>query len=170
MSDTPITDAAEFDFSEDCTPEDNMVVASCDMRKLECKLNEANAQLRSLKLELKESYELKDSLVKGHLELGEMLKEANADRLRLREAVRLMYDASPVSYVYACDKASALINSQPPTVVAKADADALASALEMVQAILDAETEGGLADAEGFANAIQPPLKTYRNKYKEGKQ
>jgi hypothetical protein len=41
MSDTPITDAAEFDFNEDCTPEDNMVVASCDMRKLERELNEA---------------------------------------------------------------------------------------------------------------------------------
>jgi hypothetical protein len=170
MSDTPRTDAAEFDFSEDCAPQDNMVVASCDMRKLERELNEANAQLRSLKLELKESYNLKNSLVKGHLELGETLKEANADRLRLREAVRLMYDASPVTYVYACDKARALINSPPPPVVAKADADALASALEMVQAILDAETEGGLADAEEFANAIQPPLKTYRNKYKEGKQ
>ena len=41
MSDTPITDVAEFDFNEDCTPEDNMVVASCDMRKLERELNEA---------------------------------------------------------------------------------------------------------------------------------
>jgi hypothetical protein len=56
-------------------------------RELEHELNEANAQLRSLKLELKESYNLKDSLVKGHLELGETLKEANADRLRLREAL-----------------------------------------------------------------------------------
>jgi hypothetical protein len=41
MSDTPITDAAEFDFDEDCTPEDNMVVASCDMRRLERRLNES---------------------------------------------------------------------------------------------------------------------------------
>ena len=48
MSDTPRTDAAEFDFSEDCTPEDNMVVASCDMRKLECELNEAKADADAL--------------------------------------------------------------------------------------------------------------------------
>jgi sugar-specific transcriptional regulator TrmB len=79
MSDTPRTDAAEFDFDEDCVPENNMVVASCIMAELERELNEANAQLRSLKLELKESYKLKDSLVKGHLELGERLKEAKAD-------------------------------------------------------------------------------------------
>ena len=174
MSDTPRTDAAEFHFSEDCTPEDNMVVASCDMRKLERELNEANAQLRSLKLELKESYNLKNSIVKGHLELGETLKEANADRLRLREAVRLMYDASPVTYVYACDKARALINSPPPPVVAKPDADALADALEKFE--FSATSYHGHSmcpeclcipqfDEEHKDGCVFQSLKNYRSKY-----
>jgi hypothetical protein len=86
--------------------------------------------------------------------------ESDADRLRLREAVRLMYDASPVSYVYACDKARALINSPPPPVVDKVDADALADALECA-------TQHTQHMDFRLACQIESKLEVYRAKYQE---
>jgi hypothetical protein len=87
MSDTPRTDAATLTEPYQVRELEFEVVDAGEMARLERELNEANAQLRSLKLELKESYKLKDSLVKGRLELGEMLNQANADRLRLLVAL-----------------------------------------------------------------------------------
>jgi chromosome segregation ATPase len=77
MSDTPRTDAATLTEPHQVRELVFEVVKADYMAELERELNEANAQLRSLKLELKESYKLKDSLVKEHLELCETLKEAN---------------------------------------------------------------------------------------------
>ena len=91
MSDTPRTDAATLTEPYEVRELEFEVVDAGEMARLERELNEANAQLRSLKLELKESYNLKDSLVKEHLELGETLKEANADRLRLLELLHEAY-------------------------------------------------------------------------------
>ena len=116
MSDTPITDAAEFDFSEDCTPEDNMVVASCDMRKLERKLNEANGLIAEAKTHLQEvdlpdepidiqakrlrdAHDWQAGIAAGYerqiraanetlRKLNDALDEANADRLRLLSFIK----------------------------------------------------------------------------------
>jgi len=146
MSDTPRTDAATHDDWSGGVCAVNVEVCA----KLERELNEANAQLRSLKLELKESYELKDSLVKEHLELCETLKEAlKRERVAIaswdEERHRALREAKRVLEV-------------------KADADALADAIEYTlkaDALLHPETKHvGMRQA----------LETYRNKYKEGKQ
>jgi hypothetical protein len=63
MSDTPRTDAAEFDFDEDCVPENNMVVASCIMAELERELNEANAD----RLRLRKALQWASIEAKGRL-------------------------------------------------------------------------------------------------------
>jgi hypothetical protein len=145
-------------------------------QKIERELNEANAQLRSLKLELKESYELKDSLVKGHLELGEMLKEANADRLRLLSFIKELNAtkfAHGREYRSKCGKFLQALSATPPPVVAKSDADALADAVEIMRvgicsAAIPNATEREIAgDAVKLASEL---LKTYRNKYQEGNQ
>jgi hypothetical protein len=148
-------------------------------QKIERELNEANTQLRSLKLELKESYELKDSLVKGHLELGEMLKEANADRLRLREvvatvasdlrdAVRESHDIGDSYIAGTAAKLEKVIESTPPPpVVAKADADALALLLGSI--MRDLPTNKDWLDPT-LEKSAHEALKTYRNKYQEGNQ
>lgn len=48
-SKTPRTDALEFDRDEDCSIEDNMVVASADCRQLETELAEAKRELEELR-------------------------------------------------------------------------------------------------------------------------
>jgi hypothetical protein len=101
--------------------------------------------------------------------LNDAIHEANTDRLRLREAVRLMYDASPVSYVYACDKARALINSPPPPVVAKVDWDALLNLAEEAAALAARGDDWDDFDNQRLSS-VDDQLKTYRNKYQEGNQ
>jgi hypothetical protein len=196
MSDTPRTDAATLTEPYQVRELEFEVVDAGEMARLERELNEANAQLRSLKLELKESYELKDSLVKKHLEFGETLKEANADRLRLRVAfgdLLLIYEKDNTSYdsygvegsdwpvcdicqaegkpgIFSCGlphdescvvyKFQQALTTPPPPVVAKADADALADALETISCY---------SDKYSSLDAKQA-LETYRNKYKEGNQ
>jgi hypothetical protein len=184
MSDTPRTDAAQREAADDTGAIARMEPIWSTMEALEHELNEANAQLRSLNLELKESYNLKDSLVKGHLELDERLKEANADRLRLRGLFQKVSDnveyPEPHCYCHksppcndcvenggvreVLDAIKQALTTPPPPVVAKPDADALAEAIEYTlkaDAILHPAT-----DHVGMRQALQ----AYRNKYQEGKQ
>jgi len=218
MSDTPITDAAEFDFDEDCTPEDNMVVASCDMRKLERELNE----LKTERLKLHESL-VKAQLASVPLCIGrpiidilakegqwisesgqgvvaaddlfrnspyDALDEANADRLRLQEALesaqQLQYEicgatmamahGEPESNVWAAINSmgstmkvvSTALSAPPPPVVAKADADALAEAVEIMRVGICSAAMPNATEREIASDAVKQAselLKTYRNKY-----
>ena len=171
MSDTPRTDAATLTEPYQVRELEFEVVGAGEMARLERELNEANAQLRSLNLELKESYKLKDLLVKKHLELGERLKEDNADRLRLREVLeRIVAMCDRPGYVRP-DWINNALTTPPPPVVAKADADALAEAVEIMRvgicsAAMPNATEREIAsDAVKHASEV---LKAYRNKYKEG--
>jgi hypothetical protein len=90
------------------------------------------------------------------------LNEANADRLRLRQALA---QAGAGQFL---DTISA---TPPPPVVAKADADAVADACKLCSEIiglLSAEFPEGWAaidDINKAWNAAQSALETYRTKY-----
>jgi hypothetical protein len=128
MSDTPRTDAAQFDWSDDCTPEDGLVVAACDMQQLERELNEANAD----RLRLREAIDSAISYANGReSEWGS----------RAEGSFQYLYNA---------------LSSPPPPVVAKADADELAEMLNQIRAELPIEIE----------NDILFTLETYNQKYK----
>jgi len=190
MSDTPITDNAILTEPYQVRELEFEVVKADHMAELERELNEANAQLRSLKLELKEFYNLKDSLVKGQLELGETLKEANADRLRLRVALQWAFgqvehrlnsptkghkgpcgygncDASCEDAYYwsqyypLCEEA---LTTPSPPVVAKPDADALVLLLGSI--MRDLPTNKDWLDP-ALERSADEALETYRNKYQE---
>jgi hypothetical protein len=103
------------------------------------------------------------------------LNEANADRLRLRT---LLAEIGKGDWRYiengqAFIDINQALTTPPPPVVAKADADALAEAVEIMRvgvcsAAMPNATEREIAsDAVNQASKV---LKTYRNKYKEGKQ
>ena len=85
------------------------------------------------------------------------LNEANADRLRLREALT---QAGAGQFL---DRISA---TPPPPVVAKADADAVAVALEMVRdADNDCRLDGFPTIPPAARFRIDNALETYRTKY-----
>jgi hypothetical protein len=167
MSDTPICNQC-FEEAGDFS-RSSLVIPLAIGRDLERELNEA-----------RKTIELKDAAISllqigksGTVHLSDQLNEANADRLRLREAVRLMYAASPVSYVYACDKARALINSPPPPVVTKADADALVEAVEIMRVGICSAAMPNATEREIASDAVKQAsevLKAYRTKYQEANQ
>jgi hypothetical protein len=153
---TPETDAAIFKVYEGppFSPTVSEVVDPDVSRKLELERDKAQALAR---------------------ELRDALDESNADRLRLREALRKLefsgtsYHGHPMCSKCLCipgfdeehkdDCVFATLATPPPPVVAKADADALAEAIEYtikVDAILHPET-----DHVGMRQALE----TYRSKY-----
>ena len=113
-------------------------------------------------------------------ELERELNEANADRLRLRGLFQKVSDnveyPEPHCYCHksppcndcvenggvreVLDAIKQALTTPPPPVVAKADADALAEALETISCY---------SDKYSSLDAKQA-LETYRNKYQEGKQ
>ena len=88
--------------------------------------------------------------------VGRELAEANADRLRLREALDYLRSTCLNGFLdsedYAMTQAEQALTTPPPPVVAKADADALAEAFE--------DTLTGNYWVEG-----RKALETYRAKY-----
>ena len=135
MSDTPRTDAAYFASGA------TMYDLAGEMKKLERELNEA-----------RKTIELKDAAISllqigkyGTVHLSDQLNEANADRLRLRVALR------------QC----------------KADADALAEAVEIMRVGICSAAMPNATEREIASDAVKQAsevLKTYRSKYKEGNQ
>jgi predicted RNase H-like nuclease (RuvC/YqgF family) len=129
MSDTPRMNKAWYD-----APMLKMTQTLYEEgKKLERELNEAKSRIEKLESE-REQWRM-SSVAR---ELDERLNEANADRLRLREALT---QAGAGQFL---DTISA---TPPPPVVAKADADSLAVAMT-----LDWQ-------------AIREALETYRTKY-----
>ena len=136
MSDTPRTDAAITGASGQWCFELRDVA-----RAMERELNEA-----------RKTIELKDAAISllqigkyGTVHLSDQLNEANADRLRLRVALR------------QC----------------KADADALAEAVEIMRVGICSAAMPNATEREIASDAVKQAsevLKTYRSKYKEGNQ
>ena len=100
------------------------------------------------------------------------LNEANADRLRLREALRDAVDnclwrseqpfpLSPEESQRIFDVAVMALDTPPPPVVAMADADSLINQLEQVEETL----KGGEIFPPEALMAISKVLKTHREKY-----
>ena len=127
MNDTPRTDAAQREATDDTGAITKMEPIWSTMEALERELNEANAD---------------------RLRLLSFIKELNATKF-----------AHGREYRSKCGKFLQALSAPPPPVVAKADADALADAIEYTlkaDAILHPET-----DHVGMRQALE----TYRNKY-----
>ena len=103
------------------------------------------------------------------------LNEANADRLRLREALDKVAHCDDLVYCgeddgpelfrrlrFAVNTAEDALTAPPPPVVAKADADALADVIE------DIWKNHLFGSQEHAQDKCSTSLKTYRTKYKEG--
>ena len=141
MSDTPRTDASTLTEPYQVRELGFEVVRADDMAELERELNEA-----------RKTIELKDAAISllqigkyGTVHLSDQLNEANADRLRLRVALR------------QC----------------KADADALAEAVEIMRVGICSAAMPNATEREIASDAVKQAsevLKTYRSKYKEGNQ
>jgi hypothetical protein len=147
MSDTPRTDAAITGSNGQWCFELRDVA-----REMERELNEANADRHRLREALTQAGagQFLDTIsatppptvdAKPDADaLANALDEANADRHRLREALKACdkaftkYDPDPDSrYGMAWDDVEQALTTPPPPVVAKADADALANALEKME-------------------------------------
>jgi hypothetical protein len=93
-------------------------------------------------------------------QLERELNEANADRLRLREAL---------AHAGAGQFLDTISATPPPPVVAKADADALREAIAKVaENLRDAVREShsiGDSYIAGTASELEKALETYRTKY-----
>jgi len=154
MSETPRADAARIVAYGEGGIE-NGVGFSCvplkEVRQLERELNEALERERVAIASWDEERQ------RASRE-GERVIEANADRLRLWEALkRCKADRGERDKVLI--HCHALDQSQPPPVVAKADADALADALE--KALHDSSSGKSWYVRE----ACVETLETYRAKY-----
>jgi hypothetical protein len=144
MSDTPRTDAAYF--ARGAT----MYDLAGESKRLERELNEAKSEIERLT----DACGFFDNLAKAK---DNVIKEINADRLRLREALSELRDWYKENFGLPAVKANAALDTLPPPVVAKADADALASDLNAIRLI---------CEAEGMIVTIgDKTLKTYRTKY-----
>ena len=123
------------------------------------------------------------ALVATSKQIEREINEANADRLRLREALEaISHEAGkqwqatqPLPHVptiedIATNALDESYKGAPPPVVAKADADALADALINIEEYWNRDhNDTAMADACWHAvNLAQSALETYRNKYKEG--
>jgi hypothetical protein len=180
MSDTPRTDAA---WNRAHT--DDIEAGWLFANQLERELNEANADRLRLRGALTQAGagQFLDTISatppptvaeKADADdLANALDEANADRLRLREALKACdkaftkYDPDPDSrYGMAWDDVEQALTTPPPPVVAKADADALAEALEMVRdADNDCRLDGFPTIPPSARFRIDNALETYRAKY-----
>jgi hypothetical protein len=111
------------------------------------------------------------------------LNEANADRLRMRDACEIMiigicaaaipHSGERATASLAVSEARKALTTPPPPVVAKADADALAEAVEIMRVGICSAAMPNATEREIASDAVKQAsevLKTYRNKYKEGKQ
>ena len=75
MSDTPETDAAEWSWDDDCTPENEMIVASDFARKLERERDEWREAW----------YEMHSSFERSRDEVEQLIRERDEARAALRE-------------------------------------------------------------------------------------
>jgi chromosome segregation ATPase len=145
MSDTPRTDAATLTEPFQVRELEFEVVDAGEMARLERELNEAKTRMAWMdEVILKHEITIREQ---GSIaqELRNELVESNADRLRLREALQ------------RC----------------KADADALAEAVEIMRVGICSAAMPNAAEREIASDAVKQAsevLKTYHNKYKEGNQ
>jgi hypothetical protein len=177
MSDTPRTDAAVQAYYD--TGQSFSVVEPELSRQLERELNEANERIEELEAERGKSVE---TMINMGCEIGEAKQQAidflkawvesDADRLRLR-AVLQSIDLSPCnggSCQVATDaddyiQAALATTSAPPPVVAKADADALATILVSILSARSGPHGWVVGNLSLYAKQAEEALKTYHAKY-----
>jgi hypothetical protein len=164
MSDTPRTDAAQREATDDTGAITRMEPIWSTMEALERELNEANAD----RLRLREALQWAFGQVKHRLNSP---TTGHKGPCGYGDCDSSCLDAYYWSQYYSfCEEA---LTTPPQPVVAKSDADALAEAVEIMRVGICSAAMPNATEREIASDAVKQAsevLKTYRNKYKEGKQ